>query len=312
MAEDFDEYDYIYSDGIVATVNEDAMTKFDVDATDLRDSETDILMKYDPEELKKNDEYFKLYHKEVFESRYNRTQRLIDQEVLYKEFNRLGYQVPQELVTKRMAKVIHSRAKGDIEKFRAMLSNFQITYDEYRKKIEKQVAVDLLLNEFVYRRIKVSPKLIEKYFSENIVDFSKDLKVDMDIIALKMTSRTYKKDSADIKKLLAEGKGEEVLKKYSKYVTNNEVTLADINRDAFTKIEKGQFSKEVVSKRRQRSFWYKVNKVGGEHAKLNSEIRNKMSRILSRDKRKRLYDQYLAQVKSKTYTENYYEDYSKN
>ena len=138
------------------------------------------------------------------------------------------------------------------------------------------------------------------------------MKIEMDIIVVKMTQKDYKTISADIRKLLAEGKGEEVIKKYSKHVTTNEVTLADTNRDAFEKIEKGQFSKEVVSKRRQRSIWYRVKNISGAKADLTPENVEKVSKILSRDKRKRLYDQYLAQIKSKTYTENYYEDYSKN
>ena len=79
----------------------------------------------------------------------------------------------------------------------------------------------------------------------------------------------------------------------------------------FKELKPGEFTtKPKENAKLREAYWYKIIDITpGEKAELTTENRKRIEAILTVDKRRVLYEKYLAELHKKTYTENYYEDF---
>ena len=90
---------------------------------------------------------------EVVQYRHAVATELVNREVIYREFKRLGFRVPEELVEGRVASIVKKRAAGDEQRFFEWLRVQQMTPSSFRARLRKRVAVELFTSQEVDARI---------------------------------------------------------------------------------------------------------------------------------------------------------------
>ena len=128
---------------------------------------------------------------QIAELRRQAVGRLIERELVYAEFKKLGAKVPVEVVQDRLDRIIARRSGGDRVKFEDMLAAEGMTFADFEQQIRKQVAVDLLLNERVYRGINIGPQRIEAHYREQGASLVEKAGVRLQAIVLKKSDGRY-------------------------------------------------------------------------------------------------------------------------
>lgn len=128
---------------------------------------------------------------QIAELRRLAVRRLIDRELVYAEFQKLGGKVPLEALQDRIDRLVISRSGGDRIAFEALLVDEGMTYAEFEDKIRKQTAVDMLLHDRVYRQIVIGPERIEAFYAERAADLAEKPGVRLQTIVLKKAGGRY-------------------------------------------------------------------------------------------------------------------------
>jgi peptidyl-prolyl cis-trans isomerase SurA len=172
-----------HKDGILAIVNDQVITAFDVIAfTAAREQRT--LSRYSTKDL--SDQAIReQYLQEVREERRRVANRLIDQELLYDEFLRKGYTVPNDLVLREMDGIVARQTNGNYEKFYEALGEQKLSAEEFRDQIRKGLAVKLLLHNELDRKVIVSPLEIHNYYEQHRNEFGQSGQLHVQMIFLR-------------------------------------------------------------------------------------------------------------------------------
>ena len=141
-----------YSDGIAAKVNGKAITVFDVKNMVQRE-ERDIRTHAAPSEV----------NQKVMEARQQSLERLIDNQVILTAFHNSKYEVPRTLIETEIEQIIARDSAGDRDKFLRNLERGGLSMEEFRDKIQEKLAVRLMINENVRRKIVVTPQDISLF-----------------------------------------------------------------------------------------------------------------------------------------------------
>lgn len=145
-----------YSDGIAAKVNGKAITVFDVKNMVQRE-ERDIRTHAAPSEV----------NQKVMEARQQSLERLIDNQVILTAFHNSKYEVPRTLIETEIEHIIARDSAGDRDKFLRNLERGGLSMEEFRDKIQEKLAVRLMMNENVRRKIVVTPQDISLFYNRN-------------------------------------------------------------------------------------------------------------------------------------------------
>ena len=145
-----------YSDGIAAKVNGKAITVFDVKNMVQRE-ERDIRTHAAPSEV----------NQKVMEARQQSLERLIDNQVILTAFHNSKYEVPRTLIETEIEHIIARDSGGDRDKFLRNLERGGLSMEEFRDKIQEKLAVRLMMNENVRRKIVVTPQDISLFYNRN-------------------------------------------------------------------------------------------------------------------------------------------------
>ncbi len=145
-----------YSDGIAAKVNGKAITVFDVKNMVQRE-ERDIRTHAAPSEV----------NQKVMEARQQSLERLIDNQVILTAFHNSKYEVPRTLIETEIEQIIARDSAGDRDKFLRNLERGGLSMEEFRDKIQEKLAVRLMMNENVRRKIVVTPQDISLFYNRN-------------------------------------------------------------------------------------------------------------------------------------------------
>ncbi len=178
-----------YSDGIVAIVNDEVITVYDV-AKFNSGFEQQIQTRYAGADLSDEEKRQALFD-EINQNRIKAAHELINHRLIYSEFEKKGYQLPSEFIEKRIDSVVASQAGGDWRKFEEMLVASGITMMEFRERIERNVKVDLLVSQMVERNITVTPKEINTYYKDFAYDLSTAGRMRLQLIELKPDAEDY-------------------------------------------------------------------------------------------------------------------------
>ena len=172
-----------YGDAVVGVVEGEVLTVYDLQEFASRE-ERRLQRLYAGDELRKR----------LAELRRVVAQRLIERELVYAEFKALGAKVPLTLLQQREDEIIHRRADGDRVKFEEMLAREGMTMEEFEDEVKKQLAIDLLLQEKVYRFREVKPAEVEAYYREHRSDLAEKAGVRLQAIVLKKENGKYSDD----------------------------------------------------------------------------------------------------------------------
>lgn len=306
-----------YKDGIVAVVNEDVITAYDV-ATFNNEIEKKIQSKYSQRELA-NDETRKKMLEEINSIRIEAANELINQKLIYAEFVKKGYQLPTGAVDGRLEAIVASQADGDWAKFEEMLMATGTSLDELKEKVEKNFIVDLLITQTVDKNITISPAQIDEYYQKNLKSYSTPKKVRLQIIALerKESVEKNKEIAHSILSLFNAGeKFSDLVAKYSNHPSK--IKGGDLGwiswesmrkefRDAIHKeVKAGEISNPILIE--DIIYLIHVSEVENEQITPLEAVYDKIKSKLFYSEKRNRFENYIDELRSKSYVRVFFKE----
>ncbi|MFA4944713.1 MAG: peptidylprolyl isomerase [Lentisphaeria bacterium] len=289
----------LYTNAIVAAVNDELITLQDVDAQIRPQTIRELARQYQGEALER----------QLQELRRKVVRTLVENELLYADFKAKGYKVPQELVQRRLDSILVAEAGGNREQFEKSLFERGQTFPEFEEKVRKLVAVDLLVDELIRRPVRISPKEVQAYYDAHATEFAKPRRLRLAMLFLK-TDGKHAGDLAAIRaqigKLLAEKADFAWLVKQFSEGPNPEaggdlgwVTPGDLQPEmaaAVASLAQGQVSGPVQGKDGI-AFLKVVEQEAAAAATLTPELAQRIENRLKLEQEKRRFEEYLGQIR---------------
>ncbi len=128
----------------------------------------------------------------------NTLDELIDRKVLIKEANRLFG--TDEAKMKEVEKDLDSFVKGAVKNVGSLSKYYEIAESqginpiEKKKELKEDIMIDRIIKENVYNKIKVQPKLLRRYYIENIDEFRQKKEVKLRHIMIKFSTHNNNKE----------------------------------------------------------------------------------------------------------------------
>ena len=162
----------------------------------------------------------------VAEIRKDALDSIINRELIYLEFKRLKGQLPQDFLQRHINAEINRFANGDERLFEQQLYEQGLTMKEYRERMSKNLAVELLTHEKVAKGVYFSEQDVQDYYDSHQEDFRVQPKVRIAVIRLKEDGKYAGKvpeTIEEIRQKLANGEEfGELAKEYSEGVNASE------------------------------------------------------------------------------------------
>ncbi len=289
-------------DSVVAVVEGEVITVHDVAEYTARE-EARLRSEVPGEEVRK----------QIGELRRFALRRLIDRELVYAEFKKLGAKVPFDLLQARMDEIIASRAGGDRVKFEEMLAAENLTFAEFEEKVRKQVAVDLLLYDRVSRGLTIGPERVDAYYREHSAELAQKPAIRLQAIVLKKTDGKYS-DRLDAvvaeicEKLKAGTSFEELARTYSEgpraeeggdqgWITAPSGKLLE----AIQGLPIGGVSATAVDLGSNLYIVKVTDRRGESVPQLDDALRKRIEEILRREEENRRYEAFVSELRRKYY-----------
>ena len=295
----------VYREGIIAKVNGKVITNYELNAMTMR-QQRKLMQALSPELAKQRIAEFKKQALETF----------IDNVIILDEFKTKGFTVPQSLIDKDLEEDIQYRANGDAQKFAAMLDAGGISMEEYKEQIRDSIAIELMKNENVNRKVSVTPIEISRYYQENIDKFATNAEVRTAIIRIAKEGKSkpeFDKKVSDVQNAIS--KKEDFAKLADSYSEMPDKTpggdqgfkkkeeLYTAFKDAVDKLNKGDVSAPITI--RDDIYFIKlVDTKGGKPRELE-EVRNYIKEVLREEKRAHYYNEYITILRKKANIEDF-------
>ncbi|MBT3378044.1 MAG: hypothetical protein HN742_40000 [Lentisphaerae bacterium] len=197
-----------YNDAVMAVVGDRVITFFDL-RRETGMAEQQLRKKFSGKELEEK----------VLGLRRTVANQLVDNELVFAEFGELEAKVPHALVQERLDSYIRTQSGGNRVKFEEELFAQGMTVAEVEESLSRRLAVDLLLQQMVYRSVRISPEDISAYYHQHGAEFRKNERLQLQILMLKPDGRYRGKVSetvAMVRGKLAQGSTfEDLVREYS-------------------------------------------------------------------------------------------------
>ncbi len=164
----------LYFDAVAAVVRDEVITVFDLHRVTQR-QETELRRKFKGEELQRH----------VVALRRSAAQQLIEDELVYAEFQELGAHVPNAFLQEELDRDIRALSGGDRSKFEQRLLASGSTPAEYEQTLRRRLAIRLLLQERVYRGITIRPSAVKQYYEAHADKYRKASRLRLEAIVLR-------------------------------------------------------------------------------------------------------------------------------
>ncbi|MBO7741816.1 MAG: SurA N-terminal domain-containing protein [Victivallales bacterium] len=146
-------------------------------------------------------------------------EQLIEEELVYMDFKALKAKLPPIVVQERIDQMVMSHANGDEQRFRDMLHKDNMTFAEFKERIHRSLAIEMLMYDRTNRGIKIKEQEIQEYFDAHAGEFAVPARYRVQVIMLKGDGRYAGKIPAtvgEIRLKLQEGASfDELAKAYS-------------------------------------------------------------------------------------------------
>ena len=144
---------------------------------------------------------------------------LINKELIYMEFVDMKAQVPQALLQERLNSIVDMRANGNVHKFEEMLMAEGRTMKEFKERLYKEIAVELLVREKTARGNLITDDEIDKFYESKKSEMVMPTRYKIAVIQIgkhgKYAGKTTETVDSIIKQLKDGAPFEELAKKYS-------------------------------------------------------------------------------------------------
>ena len=284
-----------YGDALLAIVGDEVITLYNVQRLTVAE-EKHLASQYKGKELEKR----------ILELRTAALNTLIERELFAKEFVSLGAKVPQGMIQERINKALTDYAGGNMARFEDMLLKENMTMQEYRKRLEKDLSVELLVRDRVSRGNLVSEKAIEERYEADKEALASAPKWRISVILLKRQGK-YPDTDATFKEImtkLASGVSFEALaKQYSEGANaakgGDQGWLDSLNPkllETVSKLQPGQTAGFLTDIGNGRYVVKLVDFQKGGVPELNEELREKIRLTLQKEEESRRYADYVREL----------------
>jgi len=305
-----------YTDGIVAIVDDEVITAYDV-ATFNSEIEKKIHRKYSRHQLN-DDEVRQSLLNEINSIRVAAANELINQKLIHAEFVKKGYQLPQGLVDNRMDSIVSTQAQGDWEKFEEMLIASNSTLEELRERIEKNLIVDLFINQSIDKNINISPEQVEEYYQENLASFSDPRKIRLQVIAFdpkgKNAGLVPSSLENNVLTLLRDGFDfTDLVRKYSNHTSKEkdgdlgwieESSMRQEFRDALNEVRVNEISEPITID--EGRYILRISDIQETKTQSLEEIYDKIKNDLFLKEKEDRFEKYIDELRNKSYVRMFF------
>lgn len=240
---------------------------------------------------------------------------LIDRKVLIKEAQRLFG--TEEMQMKEVEKELDSFMKGAVKNVGSLSKYYEIAESQGINPIEKKnelkedIMIDKIMKENVYNRVKVQPKLLRRYYTENIDEFRQKKEVSMRQIMIKFSAHNNNKEETlaltqQIMKRLEKGEDFSTLAKQHSDGTHAEngglLRFEEVNemrkdlRDVVLGLKDNERSEIVESPVGYHIF--KVELIKPEKVHEFEDVQEEIYKKIYREEISRLKSQYINSLKA--------------
>jgi len=238
--------------------------------------------------------------------------RLIEQELVYADFQTLGVEVPGAMVQQRLDQFVKSQADGDRVKFEALLEEREMTLKEFEEKLKRALAIELLVRERVRRNIDISPTQVNAYFAEHRAEFAQPEQVRLETIVIKADGKHAGKQDATVTQVLADLAGGKPFGEVAR--TYSEGPFAEQGGDRgwqettkygdkliaiIAQLTPGAVSQEPLKMGDDAYIVRLAERRGGGEAKLDADLQQKIQDILSQTEDKTRYRSLINELRQK-------------
>lgn len=168
----------VFLSSVLATVNGIPITLYDV-VLESSNEEQKLAIIYKGKELAR----------EVEKLRRKKAKELVERKLFFQEFKEKEYKIPVQFVEDMLDGLAANMAGGDRKKLEKKALAEGITVKDLKAKAHEKIAVDILVQEFCYRTVNVTPKEVNDYYRNNIAEFSKTPQIELQVLLLKRDGR---------------------------------------------------------------------------------------------------------------------------
>ena len=301
----------VYRDKVYAVVEDEVITLFDIKM------QTRRMERRLSEQVSGRE-----FQRRVQQLRRQVARRMVQNQLCYEEFKKRELEVPDDYLENRIDSVVKSQADGSYKKFEEMLASDNMTLDDVREKIKKQLASQLLRDQLIGSQVKVTPQEVKEYFTSHAEEFGQPARVKLGMIFLKEdegsdeNSTSLKQRLKEMNKKLEEGVSfKDIAKDYS----DNEQSAkkgGDLGwlkkqscRDSFKQAIEGLGKGDVTEpiKEDEGVYLLKVmDKQAEQLPELTDKRRKEIREKLEKRERQKKYKELIDRLKEKFYVKMYF------
>ncbi|MFA6294753.1 MAG: hypothetical protein WC637_23370, partial [Victivallales bacterium] len=168
----------VFLSSVLATVNGIPITLYEV-VLESSNEEQKLSMVFKGNELTR----------EVEKLRMKKTKELVERKLFFQEFRDKEYKIPDQYIEDMLDGLAANMAGGDRKKLEKKALAEGITVKDLKTKAYERIAVDILIQEFCYRIVNVTPKEVNDYYLSHISEFSKPPQIELQVLLLKKDGR---------------------------------------------------------------------------------------------------------------------------
>ena len=276
----------------------------------------------------------------VREAQVDAMNQLIERALILQEFKEKGYNIPDNIVDRELSEVIASEFGGNRESFIKTLEAQKMTLAQYREQLRERIIVQAMRSKKVQQEVVVSPAKMEKYYQDHLDEYKVGDQIKLRMIVVRRPPSTTSVNADTVStngvstnsinatnspavvavdprrklasEILAKLEGKEsfdsLARMYSEakeakdggdwgWITRD--NLRDELRDAAFQLKPGQHSGIVETT--DGYYILQVDDVQPAHVKPLSEMRDQIENILLQQKRAKLQEEWVKQLRAKAY-----------
>lgn len=298
-----------YENSIIASVNGHPFTLYDI-----------VRETYGAEARKSNFMTGNDFKQELIKNREKTLGQIIDRYILYEEFKAKQYKIPDDYIEALMDEICLNYSGGDRKKLEKKVAEAGMTIDELREQVTKMAAIDLLVNEFCFRIVNVTPAQSYQYYLENQNDYIDPEKVDMQILLIKKDGKNAGKIFELIEEIANDCKRADesifatLIKLYSEgtYTDNGAKTgriesknMRDEFKNAFGELKVGKIAGPIDTK--EGIYFVRIAEIVPEKITDFALVKTKITEKLEKEEKEKKYQEYLKKLKAKSIIRYYYD-----
>ena len=133
----------------------------------------------------------------VREARRSTLKSLIEKELIIQDFNKKQFFIPESVVDDRLKETIQSQFDGDRTAFTRTMQANGVSLEQYKDELRNNMIVGAMRDHNVSKAVIISPFKIEKYYQENVAEFTQEEQIKISIILLRKPLFLEKRKNAD-------------------------------------------------------------------------------------------------------------------